>query len=483
MIRIAKVLATPATGAYYMTDLAAVQGDPLPPGEQYRAEPVTAGFRRVREVAEAVSVGLVLESALDESGCGLPVAWGDCVGVAYAGLAGRESVFRTADGLGTIRRHVSPALTGRELTSLREMATEVDNLREVVQVPREAPTAPVPPQTSDADPQGGFSRRDLLTAPFRFLRPEERRGEGGPTRETTARRTVTVQRPLPTAVRYGVSQALLQAVALARNLTMAEVIADEWGLPEPGRSVPIHAQSGADRRANADKMIVRRIDSLPHALVEDIPGQLGEQGDQLVRYVRWLKDRISELGGANYRPAIHLDLHGALGRIYDHNLGRILGYLYRLESSAQPLTLRVESPVIMDSRGAQIETLGTLREYIRFRQMRVQIVADEWANTLQDIQAFIDAGATDMIHIKMPDLGSVAESVDAVLACKEGGIAPFLGGSCAETDISARVTAHVALATQPAMVMAKPGMGVDEAVSLMHNEMTRTLVQIKARGR
>jgi methylaspartate ammonia-lyase len=288
---------------------------------------------------------------------------------------------------------------------------------------------------------------------------------------------------LHTAIRYGVSQALLKAVALTRGLTMAEVIAEEWDMPQPGRPVPIHAQSGAERCRNADKMIARRVASLPHALVEDIPQQLGGDGEQLVRYVRWLKRRVAELGGDEYHPAIHLDVHGALGRIYECNLGRILGCLYRLESSVRPYALRVESPVIMGSRAEQIGTLKTLREYVQFRDMAVQLVADEWANTLQDIQAFVEARAVDMIQIKMPDLGSVHNSVDAVLACKDGGVGAFLGGSCAETDLSARVAVHVALATQPDMVMAKPGMGVDEGVTIVQNEMNRTLVQIEMHDR
>jgi methylaspartate ammonia-lyase len=225
-------------------------------------------------------------------------------------------------------------------------------------------------------------------------------------------------------------------------------------------------------------MIVRRVASLPHALVEDIPQQLGEDGEQLVGYVRWLKKRVLELGGAEYRPAIHLDVHGALGRIYEDDLGRILGYLYRLESWVQPNVLRLESPVIAESRAAQIETLRTLREYVRFRNMAVQIVADEWANTLEDIEAFVQAQAVDMIQVKMPDLGGVHNSVDAVLACKDGGVDAFLGGSCAETDLSARVAVHVALATQPSMIMAKPGMGVDEGITIVQNEMTRALAEI-----
>ena len=58
----------------------------------------------------------------------------------------------------------------------------------------------------------------------------------------------------------------------------------------------------------------------------------------------------------------------------------------------------------------------------------------------------------------------------------------FLGGSYAETDLSARASVHVALATRPDLIMAKPGMGVDEAISLVENEMARTLASISARA-
>jgi methylaspartate ammonia-lyase len=271
-------------------------------------------------------------------------------------------------------------------------------------------------------------------------------------------------------------------VALARNLTMAEVIAQEWDLPTPDSPVPIHAQSGGERVHNADKMIARRVASLPHALVDDIPEQLGQDGSRLTRYVRWLAGRIQQLGGDDYRPCIHLDVHGALGEIFDQEPGRILGQLYALEMAAKPYPLRVECPVRMESRSAQIEMMKTLRDYVRFRKMNLQLVVDEWANTLEDIRAFVEAEAADMIQIKMPDLGSIANSVEAVQVCRAAGVGAFLGGSCAETDLSARVSVHVALATRPDMVMAKPGMGVDEGVSLVQNEMARTLAWIRARN-
>jgi methylaspartate ammonia-lyase len=159
----------------------------------------------------------------------------------------------------------------------------------------------------------------------------------------------------------------------------------------------------------------------------------------------------------------------------------VLGHLYALEKALEPYPLRVESPVILGSRQAQIEALAQLREYVRFRKMRLALVADEWSNTLDDIQAFLEAGAADMIQIKMPDLGSLHNAVDAVLACQAAGVAAFLGGSCAETDLSARATVHVALATRPDVIMAKPGMGVDEGIALVHNEMARALAEIEAR--
>jgi methylaspartate ammonia-lyase len=430
MTSITRILSVRAVGAYYYDDLAALQSRSIPLPERYTAAPATPGFRRVREVAEAVSVGLVLDNN--------QVAWGDCVAVEFSGQAGRDPFFRAEEGLATIQRTVAPARGPKEV-----------------------------------------SRRDLLTAPARLLRPEGAEGQEG---ENAVMERATVERRLHTAICYGVSQALLTAVALARGVTMSEVIADEWGLPLPDAPVPIHAQSGGERYHNADKMIVHQVASLPHALVDNIPEQLGEDGAELTRYARWLKGRIRELGGEDYRPTVHLDVHGALGQIFENNLGRVLGQLYALEQAVQPYPLRVECPVIMESREAQIEAMKTLRDYVRFRKMNVQLVVDEWANTLDDIRAFVEAQAADMIQIKMPDLGGGHNTVEAVLACKSGDVGAFLGGSCAETDLSARVSVHVALATRPDLIMAKPGMGVDEGIMLVQNEMARTLAWIRARG-
>jgi len=457
--RIVKVLAVPAVGAGYYEDLAALQADYVALPQRFTTLAVTPGFRAVREVAEGVSVGLVLDTG--------QIAWGDCIAVSYSGTAGREPVFRTKEGLATIRNVVAPSLKGRELVGFRELTAEVDTLGEAVEVSR-------PRASSDPARGDGVSRRTLISVPARML--QAARGEEIPTER------VTVNRRLHTAIRFGVSQALLGAVAAVRRTSMAEVIAEEWGLPLPDAAVPIHAQSGSERYYNAEKMIARRVASLPHALVDDIPGQIGKEGAEMTRYLRWLSQRIGTLGGGDYQPVIHLDLHGALGRLYDNNTGKMLGQLLTWELAAQPYRLRIECPVLRESRRAQITAMKTLREYVSFRKMKVKLVADEWANTLDDIREFVDAGAADMIQIKMPDLGSIHNTIQAVLACKAAEVGALLGGSYAETELSARASVHVALATQPDLIMAKPGIGTDEAISLVQNEMARTLAWIRERA-
>jgi methylaspartate ammonia-lyase len=119
--------------------------------------------------------------------------------------------------------------------------------------------------------------------------------------------------------------------------------------------------------------------------------------------------------------------------------------------------------------------MAELRGLLRGAGSGVELVADEWANTLADIQEFNRAGAADMIQIKTPDLGGLHHSVEAVLDCRRHGVLAHVGGSCCETDRSARACVHVALATGADQILAKPGMGVDEGLSIVGNEMARTL--------
>ena len=80
-----------------------------------------------------------------------------------------------------------------------------------------------------------------------------------------------------------------------------------------------------------------------------------------------------------------------------------------------------------------------------------------------------------MIQIKTPDLGGINNSIEAVIYCNQEGVDAYLGGTCNETNRSAEVCAHIAMATSPIQYLAKPGMGVDEGYMIVFNEMSRIL--------
>lgn len=111
----------------------------------------------------------------------------------------------------------------------------------------------------------------------------------------------------------------------------------------------------------------------------------------------------------------------------------------------------------------------------------MRTAVDEWCNTIEDIELFVAAAAADMIHVKTPDLGGINNTIEALLLVTRGGLAAYCGGTCNETDRSAQISAHVAMACGAAQVLAKPGMGVDEGMMVVGNEMARVAAIIASR--
>ena len=286
---------------------------------------------------------------------------------------------------------------------------------------------------------------------------------------------------LPNSVKYGLSQAVLTAVAAAKRCTPAEVICVEYGFSPHVRRVPIFCQSGEDRRLNVDKMILRRADSMPHGLINNL-ALIGDEGTALAEYVRWVRDRVLRYGKPDYRPILHFDVYGGIGQVFDNHIDRIVSFLRSLESLAQPFQLRIESPADLGSGRDQISGLAEIRRRLRQCESGVQIIADEWCNTLADVEAFVAAGAADLIQLKLPDMGSLHDTLCGIEVCRKGGIGVYLGGSCTETDISARISVHVAVAAQVDLMLAKPGMGVDEGYSLTANEQSRLMTILRRRA-
>lgn len=351
------------------------------------------------------------------------VAYGDCAAVQYSGAGGRDPLFLAKDFIPIIEKEIAPKLIGRDVTGFRPLAEEIDHMQ------------------------------------------------------------VNGKR-LHTAIRYGVTQAILDAAAKVKKVTMAEVIRDEYNTGVEFHRIPIFTQSGDDRYNNVDKMIIKGADVLPHALINNVKEKLGEHGEILEEYVGWLRDRIMTLRTSeDYMPVLHIDVYGTIGVAFNNDTEKMAEYIGRLEKKAAPLHLRIEGPMDVEEREGQWKALKALTQKLAEKHINVELVADEWCNTWEDIKLFTDEKAAAMIQIKTPDLGGVNNIVEAILYCKQHGVGAYCGGTCNETDRSAQVCTNIAIACGADQCLAKPGMGVDEGFMIVYNEMNRVLALTAARAK
>ena len=343
------------------------------------------------------------------------VAMGDCCAVQYSGCGGRDPLFIASDFKKIVDERIKPLLLNRELTTFKTMAYEFDRLE--------------------------FDGKQIHTA-----------------------------------LRYGITQAILDAIAKSQHTQMANIIANEYHTQVSDTLIPIFSQSGDSRYDNVDKMIIKESAVLPHGLINNVETKLGYQGEKLLDYVKWLRKRVDEYRNhEDYYPVFHIDVYGTLGIIFKEDYDSMVEYLRTLREASGPYHLRIEGPVDFDDREKTMLGLQIITRKLDEKGIDCEIVADEWCNTLEDIKEFADKKAGHMVQIKTPDLGGIQNIVEAVLYCKEKGIGAYQGGTCNETDISAKACVHCAMATQPVQILAKPGMGVDEGYMIVFNEMNRII--------
>ena len=352
------------------------------------------------------------------------VGYGDCAAVQYSGAGGRDPLFLASDFIPFLEENIVPLLIGEDVSTFRNLAEKYDQM------------------------------------------------------EINGKR-------LHTAIRYGLTQALLNATATANHVTMAEVIRKEYNISEKEyKPVAIFAQSGDDRYINADKMIIKEADVLPHALINHVETKLGKDGSILKEYVEWLKNRILKWRASeNYNPVFHIDVYGTIGLAFNNDVDVMTTYLMELEEIAKPFAIRIEGPVDTGDREGTMQALKAITAELEKRGSKLEIVADEWCNTLEDIKYFADNKAGHMLQIKTPDLGGVNNVAEAILYCNEKNIGSYCGGTCNETNISAQTTTNIAIACMADQCLAKPGMGVDEGYMIVRNEMNRVLAIANSRNK
>lgn len=346
------------------------------------------------------------------------IAYGDCATTVFPGRAGRDVPVTPDQMVRIIEDQVAPELVGRDVTTFRGIDEHLASLR--------------------------VDGREL-----------------GP------------------ATRYGLSQALLDAAAKARRVPMARVLADEWGTTISTKPIPLNLQTGPDAERGLDKFILRRGDILhtrnPHneKMFEQVPGA-----------VEYIKDRLTRLAPADYRPTIHLDFYGLMGKVYAGDVGKIVEHIALIERLADPYPVIFGDVTEEKTLEAQVEKMAEIRRAARAAGITGKLLVEEHCLTLEDHKAFIDAGAADYQKVRPLDLGNFSTMMDIGVYVKREraseGVGIYFTGTGSETETAARVRTHVAMALQADFMLASPGMGLDEAHTVVQNEMTRVLAQVEA---
>ncbi|MBQ3495649.1 MAG: methylaspartate ammonia-lyase [Clostridia bacterium] len=352
------------------------------------------------------------------------VALGDCAAVQYSGAGGRDPLFIAEEFIPFLEKHIVPELIGQDVSKFRPLAEKIDTM-------------------------------------------------------------VVEGKRLHTAIRYGLSQAILNATATARRITMAEVIRDEYDVEgDVYDPIPVFTQSGDDRHDNADKMIIKQADVLPHALINNVETKLGKNGEILLEYIAWLRDRILKYRTReDYSPVFHMDVYGTIGLAFNYDVDKMFNYLLKCEETAKPFRIRIEGPIDTGDREGTLKYEKILTSMLNEAGSKLEIVADEWCNTLEDIKLFADEGAGHVLQIKTPDLGGVNNVAEAIIYCNKKGVGSYCGGTCNETDQSAKTTTNIAIACRAIQCLAKPGMGVDEGYMIVKNEMNRVVAAANRRAK
>lgn len=279
---------------------------------------------------------------------------------------------------------------------------------------------------------------------------------------------------LHSALRWSISSALLDAVALSRRVTKAEVLADEWGMSPATEIPPLMAQSSNDWEYSLDKVIMRRIKAFHRStrnqkVWEEHPEKL-----------KWLRDRVVKYA-PDFQLDVQLDLNGFPGRLFDFDTDRIVASMVEMEAITHPLDIIFASPVEMPDRESQAAKMAEIRQAMKAAGVRGGLIADYFCASVDDHKYFADMGAGDYQMVHAPTIGSVQGCMDVFEYIRKKGVKTYTAGTATGTDRMAQTVAHMALAASVDFMLLTPGGGVDTPHEIAHNEMLRALAMIQSR--
>src|ERR1700752_5395726 len=145
---------------------------------------------------------------------------------------------------------------------------------------------------------------------------------------------------------------------------MAEIVSREYGCAIPSAPIPILASCHKEDVQMIDRMILKRVELLPHAAFQQVERDIGLEGEKLIAYANGIVERIREIGDPDYRPRIHLDVYGTIGELFGGDIDATACPRGWREAAGRPHHLLLAGFVTAGSREAQIEGFRGLRSAI-----------------------------------------------------------------------------------------------------------------------
>ena len=427
-------------------------------GRGYSSSPAFA------ERLDVVSIGLVVGDN--------QVVWGDCVPIGIVETADNSipTHWEPADIIQAIETEIAPRLVNKPLQAVRELMQEIDGLTETVTIAKELP--PEPPK----EPDRRVSRRDLFRG--RLAKPDVPEPE-------TQYEYLRVTRHLNPALRYGVSQALVKAFALSENLTVAEAIGTLYDIQSEFAPVKLMAEIDRAQLSSVNSIMPYNVSAIGYtAASSHAQTVLGNDGVFMQKYVRQMKEQIENYRAARIfataesePPALVVNVQGGYGKLFPSNSGRQLGKLVGLEKVVKPLQLYVVDPVLHLDKQTHVRELRQLKQYGKMRKASFNIVAKQHVLNTKSLAEFIDVDMATTYYLDLPLFGSVEQIMGAIQLCKKHDVGFILGGETADTLNTASFNTHLALATAPTFLVAKP----QGDIGILHsqNQMAQTLAALR----
>lgn len=232
------------------------------------------------------------------------------------------------------------------------------------------------------------------------------------------------------ALQSAVEQALTGALALVNRLTTAEVLN---AIVPTGERDRIHTPQlvlEVDNRVATAEVIQQMIAMAPDGIGYRVAGggvvaSIGPRGEYLQRFVRELGILLRDRDTATDDPPnIYLGLEGALGALTVdpwRDLGQILGDCYGLEKAAGAVQLWLEDPVALDDEVLHAAALNRLRDDMRARSMRAQVIGRTHTATLDGLRLLSDTDAIDGFCLLRSEWPTLAQLVEATQMLQEAG--------------------------------------------------------------